>query len=88
MITNLNIGDKIILKKPSNIFEEFGIPSDLSVDETYTVSEIHKVLIDNVIIRVGIKENTYSLYYIGLFETSLKFERRQKLNNLKKYEKN
>ena len=84
MIISFKIGDKIVLKKPTNIFEQIGIPSDLSVDETYTVSEIYKGLIDNVIIRIGLKERPYNIYYIELFEPSLKVERRQKLNKLNK----
>ena len=86
MITSLNIGDKIRLKIPTNIFEEISIPTDLSVDDTYTVSEIHRHIMDNSIIHIGIKESPYLLYCISLFETSLKFERNQKLKKLKKYE--
>jgi len=88
MITSLKIGDKIVLKQPTNIFEEMGVPKTLNFNEIYTVDQLVNSIVDNSIIRVGLKEEPYQIYYIGLFETSLKFERKQKLNNLKKYETN
>jgi len=35
-------------------------------------------------LRIGISEQPYTLYYIELFESSLKSERRDKLNKLNK----
>ncbi len=84
MITNLKIGDKVALKKPTNIFEKMGIPSDLMFEKSYTVNSIDYSIINNDILRVGLMENPHSLYYIELFESSLKSERRDKLNKLNK----
>jgi len=84
MITNLKIGDKVILKKPTNIFEQIGIPSDLSFDKNYTVDGLQYSSINKDILRIGISEQPYTLYYIELFESSLKSERRDKLNKLNK----
>ena len=84
MITYLEIGDKIVLKKPTNIFEKFCIPKKLNFNEIYTVNQIVNSIVDNSLVRVGLEEEPYQIYYIGLFETSLKVERIKKMNNLNK----
>ena len=84
MITSLIVGDKISLKTELTIFEIIGTPSELYPNEEYTVDQIEYSCVDGYIVRVGLKEKPYSLYYIGLFEKSLKLERREKLNKLNK----